>query len=308
MRNSRITIAIAVALAIAASTARSGDVTIPNTFVAGTPAKAADVNANFNAVATAVNGTAADVATLQTTVKNIPAGPQGPLGPQGPAGAQGLPGPQGPAGPPGANGATGATGPAGSVGAAGAAGATGPQGPQGSTGPQGAQGPTGATGPQGPAGSSGALTVADANGLTVGQYFPNSGPSPATGGPGELVLMKTAGGELFIMPIHQGGFGPVTLPGTVQLFFTTTDCSGTPYYSGDAIGTIIPAAAIFGSMAYVIGPQTQSIVAQSLMNVASSTYPGTAPTFQTVAFGSQTGYTILATVDLSVFVFPFTVQ
>jgi hypothetical protein len=72
------------------ASATGGPVTIPNTFTPGTPAKAANVNANFSAVATAVNGSAQDIANLQTAVKNIPAGPRGPAGPQG---AQGPTGP-----------------------------------------------------------------------------------------------------------------------------------------------------------------------------------------------------------------------
>jgi hypothetical protein len=75
---------LAVALAISA-----GPVMVPTTFVSGTPAKAADVNANFTAVANAVNGSAQDIATLQTRVKNIPAGPQGPVGPTGATGPAG---------------------------------------------------------------------------------------------------------------------------------------------------------------------------------------------------------------------------
>jgi len=52
--------AVAVVLAVPCLTrpAAGQALTIPNTFVAGTPAKAADVNANFTAVATAVNGLA----------------------------------------------------------------------------------------------------------------------------------------------------------------------------------------------------------------------------------------------------------
>jgi hypothetical protein len=101
-----------VLVAIAFS-ATAGNVTVPNTFTAGTPAKAADVNANFSAVATAVNASAQDIATLQTAVKNTPAGPQGPPGIQGTTGAQGPLGPTGPAGPQGQQGLQGPAGPGG---------------------------------------------------------------------------------------------------------------------------------------------------------------------------------------------------
>jgi hypothetical protein len=93
---------------------------VPNTFTSGTPARAEDVNANFSALATAVNGVAANVTALQSTIATLPPGPQGPAGPQGAAGPAGA---TGPAGPVGATGATGATG---------AAGARGAQGPYGS--------------------------------------------------------------------------------------------------------------------------------------------------------------------------------
>jgi hypothetical protein len=72
--------------ALAAGIVCAGPLVVPNSFVAGTPAKAADVNANFTAVANAVNGSAQDITTLQTTVKNFPTGPQGPMGATGPAG------------------------------------------------------------------------------------------------------------------------------------------------------------------------------------------------------------------------------
>jgi hypothetical protein len=110
--------------------------TVPNTFAAGTPAKAAAVNANFQALATAID----KVASSATR------GPAGPVGPQGPAGMTGAVGATGSAGLPGPQGPTGATG------AKGATGASGPQGPQGAAGLTGAPGPTG---PRGPAGSTG---------------------------------------------------------------------------------------------------------------------------------------------------------
>ncbi|MGH6682615.1 MAG: hypothetical protein ACRECA_01600, partial [Pseudolabrys sp.] len=51
--------------------ALAGSVTIPNTFSANTPAVAAQVNADFSAVATAVNGNAADIATLQSALQAL---------------------------------------------------------------------------------------------------------------------------------------------------------------------------------------------------------------------------------------------
>ncbi|ALT77992.1 hypothetical protein [Paucibacter sp. KCTC 42545] len=58
-----------IALTLAAiATAASAQVTVPNTFVAGAPAKAADVNANFQALATAIN-------SLNTRVGKLEGGP-----------------------------------------------------------------------------------------------------------------------------------------------------------------------------------------------------------------------------------------
>jgi hypothetical protein len=91
----------------AASAAALGQVTVPNAFSPGTPAKAADVNANFNAVVTGINANTTAISALQTQVKSIPAGPAGPQGPQGVQGPAGPPGPQGAKGPSGATGPTG---------------------------------------------------------------------------------------------------------------------------------------------------------------------------------------------------------
>lgn len=55
-----------IALTLAAiATAASAQVTVPNTFVAGAPAKAADVNANFQALATAINSLNTRVGKLE---------------------------------------------------------------------------------------------------------------------------------------------------------------------------------------------------------------------------------------------------
>ena len=49
---------------------------VPNTFTAGTPARAAEVNANFDALEAAIDQNI-------TAISQIPAGPEGPQGPAG---------------------------------------------------------------------------------------------------------------------------------------------------------------------------------------------------------------------------------
>ena len=58
-------------LLLGAEAAMAGNVSIPNTFTAHTPAVASQVNANFNAVATAVNGSATDIANLQAALLSV---------------------------------------------------------------------------------------------------------------------------------------------------------------------------------------------------------------------------------------------
>jgi hypothetical protein len=96
-------------------------VSVPHTFTPGQPARASEVNANFDA--------------LENAIRAIPAGPAGPAGAAGPAGPMGPMGPMGPAGPQGATGAQGTAGPPGPPGSTGAIGATGPRGPAGPVSP-----------------------------------------------------------------------------------------------------------------------------------------------------------------------------
>ena len=96
------------------------DTEVPHTFTDGTPAKASEVNANFDALETAIDAI-----------------------------------PEGPAGPAGAKGDTGDTGPQGEKGDTGDQGIQGEQGPQGLAGNNGVQGDKGDTGDQGPAGADG---------------------------------------------------------------------------------------------------------------------------------------------------------
>jgi len=65
-----------------------GQTQVPNTFSAGQPARAAEVNENFDALESAIDLNA-------TAITQIPAGPEGPqgdVGPQGPQGNDGLQG------------------------------------------------------------------------------------------------------------------------------------------------------------------------------------------------------------------------
>ena len=90
---------------------------VPNVFEDGTPATAAEVNANFDA--------------LEAAIDAIPEGPTGPQGEKGDTGDIGPQGEQGETGPAGTQGATGLTG---ATGATGAKGDTGDQGPAGADG------------------------------------------------------------------------------------------------------------------------------------------------------------------------------
>src|ERR1700729_1104835 len=77
MGNLKLAVAVGVALVMAAAGARSGPVTVPNTFVPGTPARAADVNANFAAVAGAVNGSPAGICNVADPFSGLAEGPGG---------------------------------------------------------------------------------------------------------------------------------------------------------------------------------------------------------------------------------------
>jgi hypothetical protein len=288
MRNSQLAGVVAAMLTVAATSVSSGasaeTMTIPNTFVAGTPAKAADVNANFTAVAGAINDTAQTVTALQTTVQKIPAGPEGPQGPQGPTGAQGAQGVKG------VNGGTGTVGPAGPAGAAGPmgpAGAQGATGPAGSLGPQGsvgATGPTGAAGPQGAAGTS--LSVYDANNVLIGPWFPG----------GQVLI--TSQGSPFYTSVNASG-----LAFQGGLYFTTSDCTGTPYFwTGATAPQLIPFAtpsAPGSSTVYLPGTGALTISINSGLQPDNTCYAA--------QFGTPTVLPVVAIV-LPPFVTPFSVH
>lgn len=167
-------------------------------------------------------------------------GPKGDTGPQGPQGIQGFIGPIGDTGPQGAQGIQGVAGPIGPQGIPGIDGATGPQGPSG---PSGARGPQGA---QGPAGAGGGVKVFDANGQYLGLYLDFDRYT------GEYRVLVPSLGKVadLIQPMDSNGLIPpdqLNLGGedfsdyfrtnnnghdyTVRLHYTTTNCTGSPYFT-----------------------------------------------------------------------------
>jgi hypothetical protein len=205
MRNLKLAVAAGGMFVAIATSAYPGPVTVPNTFVPGTPARAADVNANFSAIAGAVNGSAADIATLQTTIQALQ-NAQAALGFtfRGPWAAATLYSAKevvteggssyialaasasvDPAADVGVAGgrwaliaAAGVTGSSGAQGPAGATGAVGPAGPQGSAGLVGAMGPTGAAGAAGPTGPTGLQGSPGSTG-SAGSMGPTGATGPA---------------------------------------------------------------------------------------------------------------------------------
>lgn len=141
---------IALLIALLALPTGFADAEVSNVFQSGEPARATEINQNFD--------------DLEAAIDKIPSGPAGPAGKVGPVGPMGATGPQGlrgeigpagPAGPIGAIGPQGVQGEIGPAGPTGPIGDTGPQGPRGDIGPAGPAGPTGAQGPQGPTGTQG---------------------------------------------------------------------------------------------------------------------------------------------------------
>jgi len=224
MRNMKLAVAAGGMLVAIAPSAYPGPVTVPNTFVPGTPARAADVNANFSAVAGAVNGSAADIATLQTTIQALQKAQatlgftfRGPWAAATVYSAKDVVSEGGssyialvanvsvdPAADVGAAGgrwaliaAAGVTGLPGAQGPAGATGAVGPAGPQGPAGLAGAIGPMGPVGLAGPQGPTGAAGAAGPTGPTGLQGLPgptgSAGPMGSTGATGPAGLVGPTG-------------------------------------------------------------------------------------------------------------------
>lgn len=168
-----------VACMLICGSANAQDFRVPNNFQPGQPARAAEVNENFEALETAINvvtDSAAltwkndwqsgviyspnDLVNFEGSVYISVAETNGSENPTDTAkwqlfaakGEAGMVGPQGPAGPVGPQGPEGSPGDAGPQGLQGLPGSAGPAGPQG---PPGQQGPAGPQGNQGPRGEPG---------------------------------------------------------------------------------------------------------------------------------------------------------
>ena len=191
---------------------------VPHVFEDGQPAKASEVNENFDALETAIDDVSAgaDGKTILngTTAPSSDVGADGDFfldtanavlyGPKilgGWGAGISLTGPRGERGASGATGAKGDTGDAGPAGPQGAKGDTGDAGAQGLTGPagpQGAKGETGDAGPAGPQGAKGDTGEAGAQGLT-GPAGPQ-GAKGDTGDAGAQGLTGPAGPQGVIGP------------------------------------------------------------------------------------------------------------
>jgi hypothetical protein len=209
-----------------------------------------------------------DPSTGQLGTGALLAGPQGPTGPAGPQGPTGPTGPQGPAGP---------AGPAGPQGLPGPAGVAGGPGPQGVAGPTGPQGPSGPQGPVGPG-----AVWRDANGAPVGPAIIGSLASPAyldsAGIQWQLNVQVVPSLAQFI----PGSPSAVVTAYPATLYFTSADCSGTPYVSfiGAFTYFAFQSPADGSLFAYADGFTVGTIQAQSaLLTVNSSPDCETFPAF-----------------------------
>lgn len=183
MKTLRVTMLI---ITVGYAAIAAGQTEVPNTFQAGEPARASEVNANFSSLAAAIDQNTEDVQSLQvatnlawsgsyvgsveysldslveyegsvyiaiqdTPVNESPENAEFWMlfASRGSDGSDGAPGPLGPQGP------QGPQGPVGPPGAQGPIGPMGPPGPQGEIGPLGPQGEIGPVGPQGPIGPKG---------------------------------------------------------------------------------------------------------------------------------------------------------
>lgn len=244
-----------VVAALLVSGAASAQAEVPNTFKAGQPARAAEVNENFTALESAVNqnetgirqlkqasiitwegswqnGTSYKLHSLVEFQGSAYIAIQDTSGGEEPTdstfwslfaekGSAGATGPQGPVGSQGPQGSQGDPGPRGAVGPAGPQGVAGPVGPQGPEGVQGVQGVEGAEGPIGPKGPAGpSLAIIDGNGTDLGLFL---GYLPVNDR--RLLMWFDTGSEWVPLVYDTAGFGWQGM----TLYFDEVNCAGNAY-------------------------------------------------------------------------------
>lgn len=247
---------IGLAIALFLPALASAQTQVPHEFQPNTPARAADVNANFDAVEAAIDANAAEIQTLEQSNVSTWMGSwqngvvystndlvefQGSTylvvrettGVEAPSdtnfwslfAAGGADGAQGPIGPQGPQGETGSIGPQGDTGPQGIQGIPGPEGSQGIEGPPGPQGIQGPEGPEGPPGPS--FLSVSASGVRVGSYMMTLTTNSIRS---YTVLSDT--GYQFNVAIDDGGslqFGVDNLVSIFPPLYETADCSGLAY-------------------------------------------------------------------------------
>jgi hypothetical protein len=161
----------------------------------------------------------------------------------------------------------------------------------------------GATGPAGP----GAVLVKDSNGIIVGSYM-LANPAPGQGQPPTDYVFITAFSTPFAITFTNSQLGAPAQSYTNVLWFTSSDCSGTPYYffGGATQVTAVPIAGVGGTIAYVLGTPGSSLTANSSLTLI----PGSANGACQVTSNSNYYFPVVATYNLSTLglVPPFSVQ
>ena len=185
-------------VALSFSATAMGQTQVPNDFQPGQPARAAEVNENFDTLETAIDQNASDILAIS-------AGSQGPIGPPGPTGPQGIPG---------MTGTQGVQGPQGDVGAQGSQGA---QGDAGAQGPRGQDGDTGMAGVDGPG-----LVVVDSTGLVLGPLVQSNGIYESYN---YGIFFHKLGTE-YVPLIAYARFLGFESGGNMDVWFDQTNCTG----------------------------------------------------------------------------------
>jgi hypothetical protein len=141
-------------------------------------------------------------------------------------------------------------------------GPVGPVGASGMTGPRGPQGPAGLAGPEGIAGVS-ALVVVDSAGNAVGRFMQDE--------TGDGAIIHAGSGEI---PAKVDVLRN-SLRGADTLFFSSSDCTGTPYVLAPG-QRVLPWAGDDGVSIYY---PSGSLTVQTLLSLRRNDGTGCAPTF-----------------------------